>query len=127
MLTQPAQAAIQKEQLPEQEPKQLNRADAYHALKDQLLPLLYSQTPAEQVIEQLQRLFLARPLSVPPDRKVPRRKPSFHRSYHFQRRVRKIFLTHAQCLAHPPLVRKPTGPESRSMPQATIAPSDTVR
>lgn len=90
LLTQPAQQAVEQHQSPEQDPKQINRADAYHALKDQLLPLLYSQTPAEQVIQKLQRLFLARPLSVPPDRKVPRRKQSFNRSYHFQRHVRKI-------------------------------------
>ena len=90
LLTQPAQAAMQQDRRPEQDPKQLNRADAYHALKDQLLPLLYSQTPAQEVIQKLQRLFLARPLSVPLDRKTPRRKQSFNRSYHFQRHVKKI-------------------------------------
>jgi hypothetical protein len=90
LLTQPAQEAIQEDRHPEQDPKQINGADAYHALKDQLLPLLYSQTPAQQVVQQLQRLFLARPLSVPADRKVPRRKQSFNRSYHFQRHVKKI-------------------------------------
>jgi Transposase DDE domain len=90
LLTQPAQAAIQQARRPEQDPKQINQADAYHALKDQLLPLLYSQSPAEEVVQKLQRLFLARPLSVPLDRKIPRRKQSFHRSYHFQRHVKKI-------------------------------------
>src|SRR5271166_5050593 len=90
LLTQPAQEAIEQERRPEQDPKQINRADAYHALKDQLLPLLYSQSPAEEVVQKLQRLFLARPLSVPLDRKIPRRKQSFNRSYHFQRHVKKI-------------------------------------
>lgn len=90
LLTQPAQEAVQQERPPEQDPQQLNRADAYHALKHQLLPLLYSQTPAEQVIRKLQHMFLARPLSVPLDRKVLRRKQSFNRSYHFQRHVKKI-------------------------------------
>jgi hypothetical protein len=90
LLTQPAQAAVEQAAVPEQNPKQLNRADAYHAIKTQLLPLLYSETPAAQVLEQLQRLFLARPLSVPKDRKVLRRKQSLNRSYHFQRNVRKV-------------------------------------
>ena len=90
LLTRPAQTAVQESSAPEQHPKQLNRADTYHALKDQLLPLLYSDTPAEVVIRKLQCLFLGRPISAPPERKVPRRKPSFHRGYHFQRHVKKI-------------------------------------
>jgi hypothetical protein len=90
LLTQPAHEAVQQDRHPEQDPKQINRADVYHALKDQLLPLLYSQIPAQEVIQKLQRLFLARPLSVPLDRKIPRRKQSFNRSYHFQRHVKKI-------------------------------------
>jgi hypothetical protein len=71
-------------------PKQINHAVAFHALKDQLLELLYSNRPVKEVIEKLQRLFLGSPVSVRPDRKVPRRKLSLHRSYHFQRRVKKI-------------------------------------
>ena len=90
LLTEPAQAVVKEKSAEHQQPKQINRADAYHALKDRLLELLYSDTPPELVIRQLQCLFLARPISVPPDRKVPRRKQSFHRSYHFQRHVKKI-------------------------------------
>lgn len=90
LLTRPAQSVVQEKSAPDQDPKQINRADAYHALKDQLLELLYSDTPAEMVIRKLQRLFLSRPLSVPADRKVPRRKRSFNRGYHFQRHVKKI-------------------------------------
>jgi hypothetical protein len=91
LLTRPAQTAVQEKSVEDQHPKQLNRGDTYHALKDQLLELLYSDTPAEMVIRKLQRLFLSRPISVPADRKVPRRRrQSFNRSYHFQRRVKKI-------------------------------------
>lgn len=90
LLTQPAQRAVQEKSAEDQHPKQINRADAYHALKDQLLELLYSDTPAETVIRKLQCLFLSRPISVPADRKVPRRKRSFNRGYHFQRHVKKI-------------------------------------
>jgi len=90
LLTRPAQVAVQESTAADQHPQQLNRADAYHALKHQLLPLLYSDTPAEMVIRKLQCLFLGRPISAPPDRKVPRRKQSFNRAYHFQRHVKKI-------------------------------------
>ncbi|MBI4327396.1 MAG: IS4 family transposase [Chloroflexi bacterium] len=90
LLTQPAQTVVQENRADDQQPQQINGADAYHALKDQLLVLLYSDTPAELVIRKLQGLFLARPISVPPGRKAPRRKPSFNRSYHFQRHVKKI-------------------------------------
>jgi len=89
LLTRPAQEAVQASTTEDQHPKQINRADAYHALKDQLLPLLYSDIPAATVIQKLQRLFLGRPISVPLDRKVPRRKQSFNRAYHFQRHVKK--------------------------------------
>ena len=57
----------------------------------ELLDLLYRDIPAEQVIQKLARLFMSSPVAVRPDRKVPRRRrPSFHRSYHFQRRVKKV-------------------------------------
>lgn len=89
LLTRPAEAALQQNRVEKQHPKQLNRADTFHALKSQVLDLLYSELPAERMIEKLQALFLTRPLSVPPDRNVPRRKQSFNRSYHFQRHVKK--------------------------------------
>ena len=70
--------------------QQVNHAVAYHALKEQLLDLLYSELPVEQVVEKLQIMFAGTPVLVRPDRKPPRRKLSLYRSYHFQRRVRKI-------------------------------------
>lgn len=89
LLTQPAAEALAEESSDHQHAKQVNRADAYHALKDQVLDLLYSDIPAEAVIQKLQRLFVSNPVSVRPERKVPRRKQSFNRSYHFQRNVKK--------------------------------------
>jgi hypothetical protein len=50
---------------------------------------LAGDTPAEDVIRQLQNWFAANPVSVRPERKVPRRPPSLARSYQFQRNVRK--------------------------------------
>jgi hypothetical protein len=90
LLSQPASLAVRENSVEHQHPKQINRAGAYHALKNQLLPLLYGDLPAETVIQKLQRLFVESPVSVQPNRKPPRRKLSLHRSYHFQRRVKKI-------------------------------------
>jgi len=90
LLTQPAAAAVAEASADHQHTKQVNKADAYHTVKDQVLDLLYSDIPAETVIRQLQRLFVSNPVSVRPERKVPRRKQSFNRSYHFQRNVKKI-------------------------------------
>lgn len=90
VLTGPATAALKEHSDGHRHPKQVNRAVAFHALKDQLLELLYSDTPVEMVIGELQRLFVGSPVSVRAGRKVPRQKLSLGRSYHFQRRVKKI-------------------------------------
>lgn len=90
ILVEPANEQLQRERSKDQRPKQVNRAVAFHALKDQMIELLYSQVPLDQVIEKLQRLFRGCPVSPRPERKPPRAKPSLARSYHFQRHVRKI-------------------------------------
>jgi len=90
VLTRPAETAVAEASVEHQHPKQINRANSYHALKQQLLELLASELPAEEVIGKLQSLFVQTPISTRPKRKVPRPKLSFPRSYHFQRHVRKI-------------------------------------
>jgi hypothetical protein len=90
LLTEPAAAALGQQSTDHQHSKQVNRAVAYHALKDQLLDLLYGEVPVEQVIAKLQQLFMGSPVSARPERKPPRRKLSLYRSYHFQRRVKKV-------------------------------------
>src|ERR1035438_2008678 len=91
VLSEPAQAALSALSTNATQPRQVNRSNSYHALKDQVLDLLYRDIPAPTVINQLLRLFRGSPVAVRPHRKVPRRrKPSFHRSYHFQRRVKKL-------------------------------------
>ena len=90
VLTEPAQVALSRKSTDAIQPLQINRSNSYHALKLELLDLLYRDIPAEQVIHQLTKLFNGSPVPVRPDRKVPRRaRLSFHRSYHFQRRVKK--------------------------------------
>ena len=90
VLSEPAQAALTAESTPQTQPRQVNRSNSYHALKDQVLDLLYRDIPIPIVINKLMKLFKGSPVAVRPKRKVPRRRrPSFHRSYHFQRRVKK--------------------------------------
>lgn len=89
VLTASTDAALQVQSLAHEQPKQVNRAVSFHALKHQLLPLLYSDLPVVQVIEKLQSWFAGAPVSVHVDRKVPRRTPSLARSAHFLRRVKK--------------------------------------
>lgn len=90
VLAEPVETQVREASSEDEHPKQVNRAVALHALKDQLLALLYSDIPTEQVIEQLQRLFGGSPVSIRPERKPPRTKTSLARSYHFQRHVKKI-------------------------------------
>jgi hypothetical protein len=70
-------------------PPQINRAVSFHALKHQLLPLLYSDVPVERVLEKLQSWLAQARVSERPGRAVPRRTLSLPRSYHFQRHVKK--------------------------------------
>ena len=90
VLSEPTQATLREESTPQTQPRQVNRSNSYHALKDQVLDLLYREIPAPIVLSKLMKLFKGSPVAVRPNRKVPkRRRPSFHRSYHFQRRVKK--------------------------------------
>lgn len=90
VLTAASDAALQENRAAHEQPQKVNRAVSFHALKHELLPLLYGATPVAQVIEKLQSWFAGAPVSVPAAREAPRRKLSWPRSYHFQRRVKKI-------------------------------------
>ena len=91
VLSEPTQAALKEQSTPQSQPLQVNRSNSYHALKDQVLDLLYRDMPVPRVISKLMKLFQGSPVAVRPKRKAPRRdKPSFHRSYHFQKRVKKV-------------------------------------
>jgi len=91
VLSEPAQATLDEQRAPDSQARQVNRSVSYHAIKDHVLDLLYRDIPAPRVLTQLTKLFKGSPVAVRPDRKASqRRRPSFHRSYHFQRRVKKI-------------------------------------
>jgi hypothetical protein len=89
LLSQEPQEALSAQDARRQYPAQINRAVSYHALKERMLDLLWSEPSLEKVLEQIQRWMQSNPVSVRPDRSPPRRPPSFHRSYHYQRNLRK--------------------------------------
>ena len=86
----PAQAQLSARTAGRAQPAQVNRAVSLHALKSRLLDLLTSRMPAAQVLGELTQWFQANPVSLRPARSVRRRKGSPSRSYHYQRRVRKL-------------------------------------
>jgi len=91
VLSEPTQAALNQPSAVPTQPLRVNRSNSYHAMKMEVLDLFYRDIPAEQVLQQLMKLFAGSPVAVRPDRNVPRRRrPSFHRSYHFQRRLKKV-------------------------------------
>ena len=89
LLSQEAQEELSAGDPTRQYPAQVNRAVSYHALKARMLELLWSGRPLEKVLEEMQRWMRSNPVSVRSKRQVPRRGPSFHRSYHHQRNLRK--------------------------------------
>ena len=86
----PAQAELTARTVARAQPAQVNRAVRVPALKYRLIELLTSRVPAAQVLAERTTWFQANPVSVRPGRKGVRRAFSPSRSYHDQRRVRKI-------------------------------------
>ena len=86
----PAQAALAAHTARRKQAAQVHRAVRLPALKHRLIELLTSRVPAAAVLAQLTEWFQANPVSVRPGRQVPRRAYSPARSYHYQRRMKKI-------------------------------------
>jgi hypothetical protein len=89
LLSQEAQEQLSAGDEARQYPAQVNRALSYHALKERILDLLWSRRPLEKTLSDIQRWMQRNPVSLRPDRSPPRRRPSFHRSYHYQRNLKK--------------------------------------
>jgi len=89
ILIQPAQAQLRQASAQRKHPAQVNHAVSFHALKSQIIRLLLSEEPIQQVLPKLERLFLDNPVSARPGRKVPRQTQSAWRSYHYQRNTKK--------------------------------------
>lgn len=90
VLSAPAQTVLDRRSQNHEAPKVVNHAVAYHAIKHRLFELLHSDTPAIEIVLELQTLFQGAPVSRRRHPKQPRPKPSPHRSYYFQRCLRKI-------------------------------------
>lgn len=86
----PAVAQIGERTQHRDQPAKINRAVSMHALKTRLIDLLYSDLPAEKVLDELTQWFQHNPVSIRKRRKVPRNPPSSARSYHNSRYVRKV-------------------------------------
>ena len=89
ILIQPAQAELEHKSEETKYRQQVNHAVSFHALKAHIIALLLSKESSSEVLLKLRRLFLSTPVSCRPERKVPRRKRSAWRSYHYQRNTKK--------------------------------------
>jgi hypothetical protein len=68
----------------------INKAVSFHAIKSQMMELLAGETPVEETLAALERLFRANPVAARPERVVPRSPPTALRSLNHRKRVRKI-------------------------------------
>lgn len=89
MLSQEVQEELDRNATERKYPARVNRSVSYHALKERILELLGDNQPVEQALLSIQSWMKANSLTVRPDRSPPRQKVSFHRSYHYQRNIRK--------------------------------------
>ena len=71
-------------------PAQLNRVVCLHTIKNNIIDLLVSRRPVEKVLIQLQRLFKGNPVTLRPERKVPRRETPPGQAYQYQRNIKKV-------------------------------------
>jgi len=70
-------------------PQQVNRAVSFNAIKNQALDILFHDTDTELILNKLERLFLTNPTCSRQNRKVPRKKKSYHLLLDFWKRRRK--------------------------------------
>jgi Transposase DDE domain. len=89
VITRPAQQRLKEGDPQRKFPAQVNHAVAFHAIKSQLLDLLTSRRPVEDIMRELELKFLDDPVSVRKGRNPPRKKKSAWLSYNFQRYSRK--------------------------------------
>ena len=90
ILTRPVQEQLEQKSQSLKNPLRVNHAVSFHALKTQLIPLLLSSKPIDEVVFKLQQQFMKNPVSRRPERVVTRKKKSAWTSYHYQRNIRKV-------------------------------------
>lgn len=89
LLTRRAQESLDEPKEARKHPQQVNRAVAYHALKSQVVELLCGRDEPEVVLQKLQTLFLASPVTCRSARASPRGTQIAARSYLYQRTMKK--------------------------------------
>jgi hypothetical protein len=90
VLCQTSQEELTQKTAHRSQPAQINRAVSLHAIKSKIIELIAGTLPVESALRRVQRLFKANPVSVRPDRKVPRKKTQSGQAYHYQRNVKKV-------------------------------------
>jgi hypothetical protein len=90
LISSPVRTKMAERSQEETQAVQINSAVSLHALKDNIIELLASAVPVEQVLHQIQEWMGHNPVSIRTKRQIPRRKFSAFRSYHHQRCIRKI-------------------------------------
>ena len=71
-------------------PKKVNKAVSFNAIKDRAWELFTSTAPRDQVIGELEALFLTNPTLVREDRDPPRKRHPDNKVLDFYKRKRKI-------------------------------------
>ena len=89
VITRPAQARLAETDAQRKHPARVNHAVSFHAIKSQVIDLLMSRKPVEEVLKRLEAKFLQDPVSLRKGRKPPRKRRTGWISYRFQRYVRK--------------------------------------
>lgn len=90
VITRPAQERLKLKDSERKFPAQVNHTVAFHAIKSQVIDLLTSRKPVEEVLRQLEVKFLQDPVCVRKGRKPPRKTLSGWVSYRFLRYVKKV-------------------------------------
>jgi hypothetical protein len=88
VLIGPAQMELAQRAPKAGEPARVNHAVAFHAIKTQMIDLLLSDQPLDELMAQIKECFLRNAQPHRPNRSAPR-KSSVWSGYHFQRNVRK--------------------------------------
>lgn len=89
VLTRASAEKLEADSAEHKHPKTVNHAVSFHALKSRIVDLLLSPKPIEEVLPQIERLFLQNAVSSR-KRDIPRKKTSAWRSYHYHRTERKV-------------------------------------
>lgn len=89
VLTEDTENRINSESSDSQHEKQINKAVSFNVIKSMAFDIFFNEKDQNKTIEKMELLFKTNPNTKRPDRSVPRKKISLHRSYNFVRRLQK--------------------------------------